>query len=202
MKKGALTLGTLLLATSASAHHAIGGATPSNGLEGFLSGLAHPVLGLDHLAFVVAAGLLAALNRRGFVIPIAFAAASLAGTVVRLLAPDLPAAEIMIAFSVVLMGVLLVEKRRSLASVVLLTSAAGIFHGYAYGQSIVGAEMTPLYSYLLGLALVQIAIGLSVQRIFLLAAGPTRDRGSVALRWAGLAICCVGLAYVSILWVG
>jgi urease accessory protein len=197
MKTGALTLGTLLLATSASAHHAIGGATPSDGWEGFISGLAHPVLGLDHLAFVVAAGLLAARNRRGVVIPIAFAAASLAGTVVRVLALDLPAAELMIAFSVVLIGALLVESRRSLPSIILLSSAAGIFHGFAYGQSIVGAEMTPLATYLLGLALVQIVMGLSVQRIFFFAARPTPDR-SMALRWAGVAICCIGLAYLGL----
>jgi hypothetical protein len=62
---GVLTLGAMLLATPASAHHAMGGATPSNLWEGLLSGLAHPVIGLDHLAFVIAAGLIAAVHRRG-----------------------------------------------------------------------------------------------------------------------------------------
>ena len=68
-------LGTVLLFLSlikpASAHHFMGGKVPSNFLTGFLSGLAHPVIGLDHFAFVVAVGLLAALlGRRGLVIPV------------------------------------------------------------------------------------------------------------------------------------
>ncbi len=189
----------MLLATPASAHHAIGGATPSSGWEGLLSGLAHPVLGLDHLAFVIALGLIAALHRRGALIPIAFVAASLVGTGVHRLAWDLPAPELMISLSVLLFGALLVARRRSLPMVAALASASGIFHGYAYGESMVGAERTPLWAYLLGLALVQLAIGLSTQRLFQTAFGPTPAMGSVTLRWAGFAVCCVGLGYLSYL---
>ena len=50
----------LLLAPSASAHHALGGAMPASWTQGLMSGLAHPILGIDHLAFVVGVGLLAA----------------------------------------------------------------------------------------------------------------------------------------------
>ena len=197
---GALTLCALLISTPSSAHHAMGGATPSNGWEGLLSGLAHPVLGLDHLAFVVAAGLIAALHRRGVFIPIAFVAASLIGTSVHLLALDLPASQPMISLSVLLMGALLVARRRSLPIVAALASAAGIFHGYAYGESIVGAEMAPLSAYLLGLALVQLAIGLWTRRLFDKALRPTPGMGSVTLRWAGFVVCCVGLACLTTQW--
>jgi len=196
----AFTVFAALLAAPASAHHAIGGATPSNGWEGLLSGLAHPVLGLDHFAFIVAAGLIAALHRRGVFIPIAFVAASLIGTGVHRLALDLPAPELMISLSVVLFGALLVARRRSLPIVAALASAAGIFHGYAYGESIVGAEMTPLSAYLLGLALVQLAIGLSTLRIFQTAFRPTPGIRSVTLRWAGFVVCCVGLACLTTQW--
>lgn len=188
----ALTLSTLLTSTPASAHHAIGGATPSNGWEGLLSGLAHPVLGLDHLAFIVAAGMIAALHRRGVFVPIAFVAASLAGTGIRFLAFDLPGSGWMIATSIVLIGALLATGRESLGLVIPLVSAAGILHGYAYGQSIVGAEMTPLWSYLLGLAIVQLIIGLSTERISRIALRP-----APALRWAGLVVCGIGIAYLS-----
>ena len=41
----------------AHAHHPMGGATPANFSQGFLSGLAHPIIGLDHLVFVIAIGL-------------------------------------------------------------------------------------------------------------------------------------------------
>jgi urease accessory protein len=199
---GAFSLCSVLLATPASAHHAIGGATPSNGWEGLLSGLAHPVLGLDHLAFVLAAGLIAALHRRGVFIPIAFVAASLLGTGVHRLALNLPAPELGISLSVLLFGALLVARRRSLPLSMVLASASGVFHGYAYGQSIVGAEMTPLWAYLLGLALVQLAMGLSTQSLFQIAIRRTPEMGIVTLRWAGFVVCCVGLAYLSTQWVG
>lgn len=194
---GALTGCAMLLATPASAHHAMGGATPANAWEGLLSGLAHPVIGLDHLAFVVAAGLIAAVHRRGAFIPIAFVAASLIGTGVHGLAWNLPAPELLISVSVLLFGALLMARRRSLPLAMVLASTAGVFHGYGYGESIVGAESTPLLAYLLGLALVQLAIGLSTRSAFDVAARRTPDLGSVTLRWAGFAVCCVGLAYLT-----
>ena len=46
----------LALAPSAHAHHPMGGATPGNLFEGLASGLAHPVIGLDHLLFILAVG--------------------------------------------------------------------------------------------------------------------------------------------------
>lgn len=195
---GTLTLGSMLLAAPASAHHAMGGATPSNGWEGLLSGLAHPVIGFDHLAFVVAAGLIAALHRRGALIPIAFVAASLAGTGVHVLGWNLPAPELLTALSVLLFGALLVARRESLPISVGLAALAGIFHGYAYGESIVAAEASPLTAYLLGLALVQLAIALSTQSVYRVTARRTPD---MTLRWAGVAICCVGFAYLSAPWV-
>jgi urease accessory protein len=86
--------------------------------------------------------------------------------------------------------------------VLLLASAAGIFHGYAYGESIVGAEMTPLSAYLLGLALVQLVIGLSTRSVFHIVARRTPDIESLTLRWAGLVVCGIGLAYLSAPWLG
>ena len=62
----------LVVASPASAHHAMGGKMPSTFFEGFLSGLAHPVIGVDHLAFIVSVGLFAAINPQGILIPIFF----------------------------------------------------------------------------------------------------------------------------------
>lgn len=45
----------------AHAHHAMDYALPASALEGFLSGIGHPVIGVDHLLFVVGAGVVAAL---------------------------------------------------------------------------------------------------------------------------------------------
>ena len=51
---------TLTSAGTAFAHHPLGGMIPQNFMQGFLSGIGHPVIGFDHLAFVVAVGLIAA----------------------------------------------------------------------------------------------------------------------------------------------
>ena len=190
-----------LLSTPALAHHASAGATPSNGWEGLLSGLAHPVLGVDHLAFIVAAGLLAALHRHGSVIPISFVTASLAGTSLHVLEFNLPAPEFLIPLSVILMGSLLVTRPLSLVLLISLASSAGIIHGYAYGESVVGAEMSSLATYLIGLAVIQLAISLSTERVFRVAVRRTPETGGVTLRWAAVVTCTVGLAYVGMQWI-
>ena len=45
-----LLLAPLAMAGSAAAHHPTGGRMPANVLDGFLSGIGHPVIGPDHLA--------------------------------------------------------------------------------------------------------------------------------------------------------
>jgi urease accessory protein len=44
----------------------------------------------------------------------------------------------------------------------VLAVAAGFFHGYAYGEAVIGAEATPLAAYLVGLALVQSMLMMAV----------------------------------------
>src|SRR4051794_14567406 len=58
--KNLIGLALLAAAVPAHAHHFMGGALPQTWLEGLLSGLGHPVIGLDHAAFIVAAGFLLA----------------------------------------------------------------------------------------------------------------------------------------------
>lgn len=59
---GLVNVGLLvLLALPAAAHHPFGGEAPKTLFEGLISGIGHPVIGFDHLALVIAAGLLAAV---------------------------------------------------------------------------------------------------------------------------------------------
>ncbi|NEO92981.1 MAG: urease accessory protein UreJ, partial [Moorea sp. SIO3G5] len=83
-------MGILSTAQQAMAHHPFGGETPDNFITGFLSGLGHPVIGFDHLAFVIAVGLIAAGFSSGFLIPGAFVLTTLVGTGIHLLGMDLP----------------------------------------------------------------------------------------------------------------
>jgi urease accessory protein len=159
---GLLTAAAAILAAPmAHAHHMMGGTTPSTFTEGFMSGLAHPVIGADHFAFLLVAALLsfAVQGKARYLVPLAFVAATLAGTLYHVGAADLPMTETVVALSALLGGVAVLLKRS--ASALLLGglfAVIGVFHGYAYGESIVGAEQTPLLSYLAGFAAIQYAV--------------------------------------------
>jgi urease accessory protein len=187
----------LLAASPAFAHHAFDGKMPVNFFEGFVSGLAHPVIGFDHLAFVVAAGLLA-VSRGTVLIPIAFVVAALVGTGLHVASWDLPIPEVVISASVLGFGVLLAVRNALPAwALVALAALSGVFHGYAYGEAIVGAEMNPLFAYLLGFTAIQLAISLGAYRIGKLALQREGDRSVLPLQFAGFTICGIGAAFLA-----
>ena len=190
---------SLFLAQPAFAHHPFGGGTPDNFIEGFLSGLGHPVIGLDHFAFVVAVGLLAVMRKKlGIIIPIAFTLATALGTIIHLQSIDLPIPEVMIALSVLTIGIALaVQKDFNLILLIILSGIAGVFHGFAYGEAIFGAEMTPLGAYLFGFMSIQLvvsAIAFYVGRVTL---SKVASNTSLALRLAGSAIAGIGITFLS-----
>ena len=198
-----LGINFLFNAAPAFAHHPNGSQIPSTFLDGFLSGIGHPVIGIDHLVFVIAIGLLAALsNRWGLIIPTAFATATIFGTVIHLQSIDLPAPELIISASVLVIGVFLAkEHHTNPVLLAVLAAIAGIFHGYAYGESIVGAETAALGAYLIGFAAIQLCI--SAISFYLgrrLIGQP--NKSSLLLRFAGFTICGIGFAFVSNLVLG
>ena len=190
-------VGLLVLAPAALAHHPFGGDAPTNAMQGFLSGLGHPVIGLDHLAFVITAGLLAAVMGRGLMVPVGFVVASMAGTGLHLMSVDLPAPEFVISASVLLFGALLAMKKPPQVAVVVgLAALAGLFHGYAYGEAVVGAGMDTVLAYLAGFAVIQMAIAVAAFWIAKQLAG--RSEGSLLnLRFAGFTLAGVGVAFLS-----
>ncbi len=191
-----------LWATPALAHHPLGGQTPATALEGFLSGLGHPVIGFDHLMFVIAIGLLAVAKAQGWLLPVAFVAATGLGTGIHLLGWALPAPETMIAASVVIVGLLLaLGQNLQVLPLAGLGVLAGLCHGYAYGEAIIGAEMTPLLAYVLGVSMVQLVIASGVcglvQQVY---RGERSPR--LPLRFAGFTLLGIGVALLSSLGVG
>lgn len=185
----------LLLASPAVAHHPLGGEAPQTVFHGLVSGLAHPVIGLDHLAFVVLVGLAAALAGRSLAGPFAFIAATLAGTAVHLAGVMLPLAELVITASVVGLGAALVMGRQVAGPVALAGFAvAGLFHGWAYGEAVIGSTPMPVFAYLLGFGVVQFAIAAGVA----LLAGRMLQQGQGALQARLAAAVCmgVGLAFL------
>lgn len=196
-------IGVLGAAERAAAHHPVGGRTPANVWEGLLSGLAHPVIGFDHLAFVVAVGLLAANIVRGGFIPVAFLLTAMVGTGIHLLAIDLPMTELAIAGSVVLFGAMLIGQYRLDYKVLTgLAAIAGLFHGYAYGEAIIGAQMNPIAAYLLGFTLIQGIIAFGAMMASQLILKRWSENALAILRVFGLAICSVGVMFLATAIVG
>ncbi|MGD1704307.1 HupE/UreJ family protein [Dapis sp. BLCC M229] len=181
---------------SAMAHHPMGGRTPANLWEGLLSGMGHPIIGMDHLAFVVAVGLIAATIPNGISILASFLATAMLGTGIHLLSIDLPLTEIAIAFSVVTFGVMLAFKQKlNTLLLIIFAGIAGIFHGYAYGEAIIGAEMTPLLAYLVGFTAIQLFIALLAMKLAELVSNYLKNQFFALIRFLGLAISSIGVVF-------
>lgn len=193
----------LIFASKTLAHHATGGQTPDNFLNGFLSGLAHPVIGLDHLAFVVASGLIAVGMEQGLLIPIAFVIATLIGTGIHLQGINLLFPEGIVALSVVIFGLILTLKKglqnhSNLYTIALATLAmiAGIFHGYAYGESIIGARVAALVAYLIGFTVIQLAIASGAFFLGSVIKEKLAKQATLISKLIGLAIMAIGTTFL------
>ena len=189
-----LTILAVLIPGAALAHHPMDGMTPATLWQGFASGVGHPVIGFDHLAFIIGMAMLALLTKAPRLMPVAFVAACVVGTLVHLQAVTLPAAELVIAASVVLVGALgLAGARLPVVAAAALFAVAGVFHGYAYGEAVVGAEATPILAYLIGFAATQCAIAWGLQLL--------AERSLRMAEWikagAGIAIG-VGAAFLAV----
>lgn len=152
---------TTVCATSlpALAHHVMDGKMPSTFAQGLLSGFGHPIIGIDHMLFIIGVGLLAGVLGRKFLLPLAFIAGTLGGAAVHLSGVEVGLAELAVLASLAFMAVAVFMSIRMPALLIAgLVAVGGLFHGYAYAESIFGAEPTPLYAYLAGFAIIQFAI--------------------------------------------
>jgi urease accessory protein len=180
-------------AEPAFAHHLMGGHTPATFAEGLLSGLGHPLIGIDHFAAVVAVGCFAAAHRAGAVLAIAFVVAMMAGVAVHLSGATVPTAELLVALSVIVLGVILLRwPQLPLSAALGLFVLVGLTHGYALGESIYGAERSPLAAYLIGLAFIQSVVALGAMLIARTVTQRTHDL--VTMRLIGAGIAGVGIA--------
>ena len=166
MKKLFLTAVIAASALPAFAHHPLAGQPMETFTHGVLSGIGHPILGFDHLFFIALVGLAAIFTTRAMLAPLGFIAAMLAGTMLASFGATLPAVEIMIVVSLIILGAI-VAAGRGLAFIpaLALFAVAGVFHGAAFGATIAAQESAVggavLFGYLLGLGVTQylIAIG-------------------------------------------
>ncbi len=130
------------LSISASAHIGV----ESHSHSSFIAGFLHPLLGMDHLAAMVAVGLWSALSARraGRELlsgPVGFAAMLLAGAVLGLQGVALPAVEPMIAVSLLATGLLVVSRLRVPGLMAALSVGVfAVFHGVAHGVELAGSH--------------------------------------------------------------
>jgi urease accessory protein len=177
------------LSSPALAHVEAGQAT------GLLTGLLHPVSGLDHVLAMVAVGLWSAqLGAPAiWMLPITFPIVMALGGLLGLLGVPLPGVEIGIAASAILLGAaVMTERRLPLYAAAVLVGVFAVFHGYAHGTELPAGESGLLYS--LGFVVATgglHAIGIAIGAIHRWPAG------RVALRVAGGS---VGLAGMLFLW--
>jgi urease accessory protein len=193
---------SLVLAAPALAHHPVDGRMPATALEGLLSGIGHPVIGLDHLAFLLAAGLIAAWIRpmssaQALRLALVFGVAGALGTLLRMPQAGLPGAELGVALSVLALGACLLL-RRAPATALLAAGAAvaGLMHGYAFGEAVIGAEATPVVAYLAGLGAVQAALLVLARAVGRWLAQRAPQHVGASMRAAGTATLAVGLVSV------
>jgi urease accessory protein len=160
---------------------------------GFLSGLAHPVSGLDHVLAMVAVGLWGAqLGMPAiWVLPVAFPMMMAFGGFLGLVGIPIPGVEIGIALSAVVLGALILgQVRLPLVASIPIVAVFAVFHGHAHGTELEPGQNALLYSigFVIATGLlhgVGIAIGL-INRW---------DGGRQALRGAGALVMAGGLYF-------
>ena len=122
--------------------------------SGLMHGLAHPILGVDHLLAMIAVGLWAAQmgGRATGLVPVAFVGAMILGGILGFFGLSMPFIEEGILLSVLVLGILIAAALRF--SPLYGASIVGIFalfHGYAHGTEMPSAM--GVVSYTAGFAL-------------------------------------------------
>jgi urease accessory protein len=164
-----LLLVSLLLAPGAAFAHTGAGAHE----HGFVFGFLHPLGGLDHLLAMIAVGLLAAHlgDRALLIVPLAFVALMAAGGAIGFAEIRLPYVELLIAASVIVLGVLVAFRTNiPLVAAVLIAGFFAVFHGHAHGAELPDGDSPYPYAagFLIATALLHlagIAIGLGFAKL-------------------------------------
>jgi urease accessory protein len=109
---------------------------------GLVSGLLHPLTGMDHLIAMVAVGIWGAqLGPPAiWILPITFPLVMALGGVLAVLRIPLPMPELVIALSALLLGAAVAMRLRlPFAAAAVIVAVFAIFHGHAHGSELPGS---------------------------------------------------------------
>ncbi len=185
-----LMFGLFLLAGPALAHTE--GAAGFGG--GFLSGFTHPIFGWDHVVAMVAVGLWGAFlgSPAIWILPVVFPVIMAFGGALGVLGFPLPAVEMGIAASSIVLGLLIaLAVRAPLWIAAIIVGAFAILHGHAHGTELPDATSPIAYS--LGFVIATGLLHLSGIALGLLIGRPG---GALAIRTGGAAIAVAGVAFL------
>ena len=166
-------------------------AHPGHETAGILSGVLHPLLGLDHLLAMVAVGMLAVMGRQkiAWQLPVAFVSFMLIGALLGMNGFAIPAVETGILLSLVALGALLAFGRANyLPALTLGCALFGTLHGNAHGIEL--PANAAAMSYVSGFMLATIALHLAGCGLASIGASKWQ---AMALKTSGIAIAGAGL---------
>jgi len=188
--RGALVTSAALLATI------LAFANASQGVPGgFYTGFLHPLTGPDHIVAMVAVGLWGFTLGAPAVwtLPLIFPVVMIIGGAWGLLNLPLPAVEIGIALSGVVLGLMvLFAQKPPLWLAAFLVAAFAVLHGYAHGIEVPHA--TDPIAYCMGFVLATSLLHLGGIGLGALGGWPA---GKLAVRTGGGLIACTGFAYLT-----
>jgi len=177
-----------LMPLTAMAHTGVGT------LGGLVSGMKHPVSGLDHIVAMVAVGLWGAFlgPPAMWLLPVVFPVVMAFGGALGVLGVPVPAVETGIALSGVMLGLMVaLAARPPLWVAAVIVGFFAIFHGHAHGAELPTAANALTYS--VGFVVVTGVLHLSGIGVGLLVRWPW---GKVTVRTAGVAIACIGFGFL------
>ncbi len=179
----------LLVPATVFAHQETGSIT------GIVSGLKHPVSGMDHILAMISVGLWGVQlgPPAVWVLPVAFPMVMAFGGMLGLMGISLPGIEIGIAVSAIVLGAMIVtESRPPLWVAAALVGFFAIFHGHAHGTELPAGSSGLLYSIGFVAAtgtLHGVGIAMGLVHVF--------RGGRLAVRAAGAAVSAAGVCFLA-----
>lgn len=162
---------------------------------GFVAGFTHPILGWDHVAAMVAVGLWGAFlgSPAIWILPVVFPLVMAFGAVAGIVGIPVPAVEVGIALSAVVLGLMILfAARPPIWMAAIVVGAFAVFHGYAHGTELPATANA--FAYAVGfvistglLHMIGIGFGLLVKW----------PAGRIAVRGAGGLISVAGVAFLA-----
>lgn len=173
-----------ILPNIAHAHEVAGGG-------GFMSGLSHPVLGLDHLLAMISVGILSAQMGGNAIwrVPATFIAVMLVGGILGIVGIEIISVELGIVLSVLALGIAITAaKQLPTFLAMIFVGFFALFHGHAHGSEMPYLASPTLYAlgFVAGSACIHItgvAFALVTEQL---------KQGKQLLRYLGASIAGIG----------